>query len=79
MALLEVRDLRLSFGGLRVLQDISFSVEKGAINSLIGPNGAGKTTLFNCLTGFYKPRGGSIRLAGRPITGKAIEVGRHHG
>ncbi|WP_296746869.1 ABC transporter ATP-binding protein [Mesorhizobium sp.] len=69
MALLEVRDLRLSFGGLKVLQDISFSVEKGAINSLIGPNGAGKTSLFNCLTGFYKPKGGSIRLGGRPITG----------
>lgn len=69
MALLEVHDLQLSFGGLKVLQDISFSVEKGAINSLIGPNGAGKTSLFNCLTGFYKPKGGSIRLGGRPITG----------
>ncbi|WP_192246546.1 ABC transporter ATP-binding protein [Mesorhizobium silamurunense] len=69
MALLEVRDLRLSFGGLKVLQDISFSVEKGAINSLIGPNGAGKTSLFNCLTGFYKPKGGSIQLGGQPITG----------
>ncbi|RVA13918.1 ATP-binding cassette domain-containing protein, partial [Mesorhizobium sp. M7A.F.Ca.US.002.01.1.1] len=69
MALLEVRDLRLSFGGLKVLHDISFSVEKGAINSLIGPNGAGKTSLFNCLTGFYKPKDGSISLGGRPITG----------
>ncbi|RWB69919.1 MAG: ABC transporter ATP-binding protein [Mesorhizobium sp.] len=69
MPLLEVSNLRLSFGGLKVLQDISFSVDKGAINSLIGPNGAGKTSLFNCLTGFYKPKGGSIRLGGRPITG----------
>ncbi|MGP2492159.1 ABC transporter ATP-binding protein [Mesorhizobium sp. PUT5] len=69
MALLEVKDLRLSFGGLNVLHDVSFSVEKGAINSLIGPNGAGKTSLFNCLTGFYKPKGGSISLAGHRITG----------
>ncbi|MBN9073546.1 MAG: ABC transporter ATP-binding protein [Rhizobiales bacterium] len=69
MALLEVRDLHLSFGGLKVLQNISFSVEKGAINSLIGPNGAGKTSLFNCLTGFYKPKSGSITLAGRLIGG----------
>ncbi|MGN6303639.1 MAG: ABC transporter ATP-binding protein [Mesorhizobium sp.] len=69
MALLEIKDLHLSFGGLKVLQDISFSVEKGAINSLIGPNGAGKTSLFNCLTGFYKPKGGSITLSGRPIAG----------
>jgi branched-chain amino acid transport system ATP-binding protein len=70
MALLEVKDLCLSFGGLRVLHEISFSVEKGLINSLIGPNGAGKTSLFNCLTGFYKPKSGSIRLAGRSIAGK---------
>ena len=69
MALLEVRDLHLSFGGLKVLQNISFSVEKGAINSLIGPNGAGKTSLFNCLTGFYRPKSGSITLAGRLIGG----------
>lgn len=69
MALLKVEDLHLGFGGLKVLQDISFSVEKGAINSLIGPNGAGKTSLFNCLTGFYKPKSGSITLAGKSIVG----------
>lgn len=67
MALLEVEGLRLNFGGLQVLHHISFSVEKGAINSLIGPNGAGKTSLFNCLTGFYKPQEGSIRLDGKQI------------
>jgi branched-chain amino acid transport system ATP-binding protein len=69
MTLLEVDTLRLGFGGLQVLHNVSFSVEKGAINSLIGPNGAGKTSLFNCLTGFYKPKGGSITLAGKPIAG----------
>lgn len=67
MTLLEVEDLRLSFGGLQVLHNISFSVRKGAINSLIGPNGAGKTSLFNCLTGFYKPQTGMIRLDGEQI------------
>lgn len=70
MALLEVNKLRLNFGGLQVLTDVSFAVEKGAISSLIGPNGAGKTSLFNCLTGFYKPRGGSITLGENDITGK---------
>lgn len=69
MALLEVNGLQLSFGGLQVLRDISFSVEKGAIDSLIGPNGAGKTSLFNCLTGFYKPKAGSITLAGEAVAG----------
>jgi branched-chain amino acid transport system ATP-binding protein len=69
MALLEVNDLRLNFAGLQVLSNITFSIEKGAINSVIGPNGAGKTSFFNCLTGFYKPRGGSITLAGKHIAG----------
>ncbi|MES0101092.1 ABC transporter ATP-binding protein [Mesorhizobium sp. M0019] len=69
MALLEVNGLQLSFGGLQVLRDISFSVEKGAIDSLIGPNGAGKTSLFNCLTGFYKPKAGSITLVGEAVAG----------
>ncbi|MGH7072450.1 MAG: ABC transporter ATP-binding protein [Acetobacteraceae bacterium] len=70
-ALLEVSGLRLSFGGLQVLHGLDLTVAKGAIASLIGPNGAGKTSVFNCLTGFYRPSGGSIRLAGRPINGLA--------
>lgn len=69
MALLEVKDLNLNFGGLKVLQEVCFTIDKGAINSLIGPNGAGKTSLFNCLTGFYKPKSGSICLGGRSIVG----------
>ena len=69
MALLEVRNVSLRFGGLRVLNDVSLSVEAGAINSLIGPNGAGKTSMFNCLTGFYRPQAGEIRLDGRTILG----------
>ena len=55
MHLLEVRALSKHFGGIRAIEEISFSVRGGAIMSIIGPNGAGKTTLFNCLTGFIKP------------------------
>jgi len=70
-ALLEVSGLSLRFGGLEVLRGLDLAVEKGAIASLIGPNGAGKTSVFNCLTGFYRPSAGRIRLAGRRINGLA--------
>ena len=64
MSLLELTDVSLSFAGSKVLQGVNFAVAEGAIVSLIGPNGAGKTSLFNCITGFYKPQQGSIRLDG---------------
>jgi len=70
MALLEVKDLVLSFAGLQVIKDLNFSVEEGSIASLIGPNGAGKTSVFNCLTGFYKPTGGTIVFDDKVITRK---------
>lgn len=57
------------FGGLKALSEVSLSVQAGEIYGLIGPNGAGKTTFFNCLTGLYHPTGGSITLAGRPLSG----------
>ncbi len=60
--LLRVEHLSMRFGGLIAVDDVSFSVEQGAIHALIGPNGAGKTTVFNCLTGFYKPTVGRITL-----------------
>lgn len=65
--LLDVEALSLRFGGLEVLRGLSFTVAEGMIASLIGPNGAGKTSLFNCLTGFYRPGAGHIRLAGQAI------------
>lgn len=70
MELLEVTDLSISFGGLKAVQNVSFSVPQGKIVSVIGPNGAGKTTIFNMLTGFYTPDTGSIRLDGVEMNGK---------
>ena len=70
MALLDVQNLCISFGGLRAVDDFEIHIEKGQLYGLIGPNGAGKTTVFNLLTGVYKPGEGIIRLAGQDITGK---------
>lgn len=70
MALLEVKNLSISFGGLKAVDNFQISIEKGQLYGLIGPNGAGKTTIFNLLTGVYKPDAGSIELAGVNITGR---------
>ncbi|MFB6452639.1 ABC transporter ATP-binding protein [Bradyrhizobium tunisiense] len=61
--ILSVDRLAMRFGGIVAVQDLSFAAERKKITALIGPNGAGKTTVFNCITGFYKPSGGTIRLA----------------
>jgi len=67
MAILEVQDLSLWFGGLAVISHLNFEVEEGSIVSLIGPNGAGKTSVFNCMTGFYKANSGDIRFEGGSV------------
>ncbi|MBE0583908.1 MAG: ABC transporter ATP-binding protein [Desulfofustis sp.] len=69
MALLEITNLTKTFGGLKAISDVSFSIEQGKIVSVIGPNGAGKTTLFNTLTGIYRPNKGSIRFNGKSLVG----------
>jgi ABC-type branched-subunit amino acid transport system ATPase component len=69
MALLEVRSLTKHFGGLLVVNDLSFEVNEGEIISIIGPNGAGKTTVLNLLTGVNTPTSGTIHFQGRSITG----------
>lgn len=77
MALLEVKNLGISFGGLRAVDGFNISIEKGQLYGLIGPNGAGKTTVFNMLTGVYKPNDGTILLDGKNITGKkTIDINR---
>lgn len=77
MALLEVKNLSISFGGLRAVDDFNIEIEKGCLYGLIGPNGAGKTTIFNLLTGVYKPNEGIIKLNGQDITGhKTIDINR---
>jgi len=60
--ILRVEHLSMRFGGLVAVDDLSFNARRGDITALIGPNGAGKTTVFNCITGFYKPTAGLIRL-----------------
>ncbi len=67
MALLEIRDLSIEFGGLRAVDALSLDVEGGRIHGLIGPNGAGKTSVINAVTGLYPAVGGSIRLDGEEI------------
>lgn len=77
MALLEVKNLGISFGGLRAVDSFHVSIEQGRLYGLIGPNGAGKTTIFNLLTGVYKPTDGMIILDGADITGKnTIEINK---
>jgi len=67
--LLEIEHLNKAFGGLQVLQDVSFRLDQGEILGLIGPNGAGKSTLFNVVTGVYQPNGGTIRFRERDLVG----------
>ena len=70
MALLEVKNLGISFGGLCAVDGFNVNIEKGALYGLIGPNGAGKTTVFNMLTGVYQPTVGTFMLDGENLTGK---------
>src|SRR4030042_4141078 len=68
-AILEIEDLHLSFGGIKVLNEISLKVDKGHIFSIIGPNGAGKTSLINCINMHYRPGRGNITFNGIPLAG----------
>lgn len=67
--LLQVKDLGITFGGLKAVDDVDFGVQKGTVAAIIGPNGAGKSTFFNLVSGFYKPGSGSVELDGKDITG----------
>ncbi|GHC12320.1 MULTISPECIES: ABC transporter ATP-binding protein [Gemmobacter] len=69
MSLLDIKGLGITFGGLRAVNEVSFSVNPGEIVSVIGPNGAGKTTLFNMISGVYLPGAGQVVLNGEDVTG----------
>jgi branched-chain amino acid transport system ATP-binding protein len=68
-ALLEVRDLRIAFGGIRALDGVTLDVPSGETLALIGPNGSGKTSLFNCVTGAYRADGGTVAFCGESLIG----------
>ena len=69
-AVLEAKNLGISFGGLKAVSEFHLELHKGELVGLIGPNGAGKTTVFNLLTGVYQPTEGSFRLDGVKMNGK---------
>ena len=69
MAILELKNVTIRFGGLVAVNDVNLTVEEGTIQALIGPNGAGKSTLFNLITGIYRPTSGSIHFKGRSVSG----------
>ena len=77
MEMLKITGLGISFGGLRAVDNLNMTINKGELYGLIGPNGAGKTTAFNLLTGVYKPDSGKVFLDGKDITGKStIEINK---
>ena len=76
---LQVEDLSMRFGGLLAADGIGFGVREREIFAIIGPNGAGKTTVFNCISGFYRPSTGRIRLQGRNLAGLGSHTVARHG
>jgi branched-chain amino acid transport system ATP-binding protein len=71
--MLEVRDLRVNYGGIQAVRDFSFSVEEGRICALIGANGAGKSSTLHALSGLVRPSGGSIRFQGEELAGRRAD------
>lgn len=78
-ARLTVNDVNLQFGGIKVLQEVGFTVEPGQILGLVGPNGAGKTSLFNCISGHYRPSSGSILIDDAEVRGARPATLAAHG
>jgi len=78
-ARLAVRDVSLQFGGVKVLEGVTFTVEPGQIFGLVGPNGAGKTSLFNCVSGHYRPSSGSITIDDDEVLGSPPATLARHG
>ena len=74
---LETKDLGISFGGLKAVQDVNLSIKRRQLYGLVGPNGAGKTTIFNMLTGVYQPTTGTFYLEGEELKGLNQEKINH--
>ena len=79
MALLELKNLSVHFGGVKAVQNVSFTVEQGEFKGLIGPNGAGKTTVFNAVTGVVKPTAGEVFFDGKKINAMRPDKIAHMG
>lgn len=77
MALLDVDDISVNFGGIKALSNVSFTIEEGSICGLIGPNGAGKTTMFNVISRIYDPSDGTISFADKNLVGGGDDVAPH--
>lgn len=77
--LLEVRDLKMHFSGVKAVDGVSFTVKEGSMLGIIGPNGSGKTTVYNALTGVYTPTAGQVVFNGTNITGKPMNDMVHYG
>lgn len=71
--MLEVESLSVSYGAVNALRSVSFTAEKGNITAVLGANGAGKTTLLRTISGLTRPKGGSVRFAGRELLGNSVE------
>ncbi len=78
-ALLSIRDLSISFGGIKALQGVSLDVMDNEILAIIGPNGSGKTTMFNCISGVYKPDSGQVVFGGENLLGFSPDSIAHKG
>lgn len=76
---LETKNLGISFGGLKAVQNVNLKVKKNQLYGLVGPNGAGKTTVFNLITGVYQPTEGTFFLEGEELKGKSQEAINHKG
>jgi branched-chain amino acid transport system ATP-binding protein len=72
-SILQIENVSLNFGGLRVLGNVSLAAARGELTALIGPNGAGKTALLNCISGIYRPDAGRIVFAGEELIGRSCE------
>lgn len=77
--ILETKNLGISFGGLKAVENVNLQIHAKQIYGLVGPNGAGKTTVFNLLTGVYQPTCGTFFLEGEELTGKTQETINHKG